>query len=252
MAPARAPDRRPQLRLISGGEPRDPAPEPVESGPALYPDEILIEAVIAGDASVSADLYDRLLPVVDGTLYRILGGRHFDHEDLVQSSFEQIIKTLTTRRFARSCSLRSWAASLAAHVALNALRSRVRERKVVDRSEAALDASQRRPASDDPERDLRVKHEIERVRCELSNMSTQRAEALVLHDVLGHELSEIAALTGISVAAAQSRLVRARHELTERLERTRATAQQSGRMAPAAKQSSETERPAGSSAAGGS
>jgi len=219
MAPARAPDRRPQLRLVSGGPNRDAPPEPerVETGPAPHSDEALIDAVLGGDASVSAELYDRLLPVVDGTLYRILGGRHSDHEDLVQSSFEQIVKTLTTRRFARSCSLRSWASSLTAHVALNALRSRVRERKVVDRSDAAYDASQRRPASDDPERDLQLKSEIEKIRRELSRMSALRAEALVMHDVLGHELSEIATLTGISVAAAQSRLVRARHELSERL-----------------------------------
>jgi RNA polymerase sigma-70 factor (ECF subfamily) len=229
--------------LIPGGEDRGSAPEPVGTRPAANPDpdETLIDAVLVGDASVSAELYDRLLPVVDGTLYRILGGRNFDHEDLVQSSFEQIVKTLTTRRFARSCSLRSWASSLTAHVALNALRSRVRERKVVDRSDAALDASQRRPASDDPERELQLKGEIERIRRELSSMSAQRAEALVLHDVLGHELGEIATLTGISVAAAQSRLVRARHELTERL----------GQSAPAAViQDSATERPAGHRAAG--
>jgi DNA-directed RNA polymerase specialized sigma24 family protein len=40
---------------------------------------------------------------------------------------------------------------------------------------------------------------------------------LLLHDVVGHELTEIAALTGASVAAVQSRLVRGRHELMERL-----------------------------------
>jgi DNA-directed RNA polymerase specialized sigma24 family protein len=37
--------------------------------------------------------------------------------------------------------------------------------------------------------------------------------------VLGHELAEVAVLTGASLSAAQSRLVRGRRELLERLQR---------------------------------
>jgi DNA-directed RNA polymerase specialized sigma24 family protein len=48
-------------------------------------------------------------------------------------------------------------------------------------------------------------------------MNQDKAMALVLHDVLGHELVEIAAMLGVSTAAAQSRLVRARREFLERV-----------------------------------
>jgi RNA polymerase sigma-70 factor, ECF subfamily len=219
MAAVRAPDNRPKLRVIAGQG----------AGAASQPsDEELIDAVVRGDASVAGALYDRLLPLVDATLFRMLGTRLPDHDDLVQASFEQIVKTLTTRRFARACSLRTWASSIAANVALNALRSRVRERRVVDRNESAAEASERSFARDDPERDLTLSREIAKVRAALREMNPQRAEALVLHDVLGHDLAEVAALLGVSIAAAQSRLVRGRRELKQRLESEAAGADRGG------------------------
>jgi DNA-directed RNA polymerase specialized sigma24 family protein len=48
-------------------------------------------------------------------------------------------------------------------------------------------------------------------------MSNKLAQALLLHDMLGCPLSETAALTGVSVVAAQSRVSRGRKELSNRL-----------------------------------
>ncbi len=47
----------------------------------------------------------------------------------------------------------------------------------------------------------------------LARVNRERSEAVVLHDLLGHDLAEIAQLTGVSVAAAQSRLVRGRRDV---------------------------------------
>lgn len=177
-------------------------------------DAELIEAVVAGDASVASELYDRLVRRIDQTLYRVLGARGADHEDLIQSAFEQVVKTLTTRRFAGACSLETWGSSVATHVGLNALRSRQRERKVFDKTAEAPESSSAAP---DPERQASLAAELERARAALSAMNAGRAEAVFLHDVLGHDLAEIAALTGVSIAAAQSRLVRGRKDLHQRL-----------------------------------
>jgi DNA-directed RNA polymerase specialized sigma24 family protein len=55
----------------------------------------------------------------------------------------------------------------------------------------------------------------------VSQMRPKYAEAVVLHDLLGHDLAEVARLTDISVAAAQSRLVRGRKDLVRRVKQER-------------------------------
>ena len=191
--------------VARGGAPAEPPPS----------DEQLIEAVQRGDDRVSAEIYDRLLPVVDRTLYRVFGRREPDHDDLIQAAFEQIIITLSRQSYARACSLRTWASTVASHIGLNALRGRRRERRVLDRSvELHGDVA---PASIDLEREVSARAQLAAVREQFASMSQKRAHTLFLHDVLGHDLAEIAVMTGVSVAAAQSRLVRGRHELMRRL-----------------------------------
>ena len=181
-------------------------------------DEELIDAVQRGDHQVASVIYERLVGVVDHTLYRVFGRRETDHDDLVQAAFEQIVVTLSRRSYARACSLRTWASSIASHVGFNALRSRRRERRVLDR-DAGLEAEPVRSGSD-VEGEASARAELERLRLQLSEMKSTHAEAVFLHDVLGHELAEIAIMTQVSVAAAQSRLVRGRRELFKRLDRT--------------------------------
>lgn len=202
----------PKLRVIPS------TPPSAERGSQREPsDEELIDAVQRGDHQVASVIYERLVGVVDHTLYRVFGRRETDHDDLVQAAFEQIVVTLSRRSYARACSLRTWASSIASHVGFNALRSRRRERKILDR-EAAVDVEPARAAVD-VEGEASARAELERLRLQLSEMKSSHAEAVFLHDVLGHELAEIALMTEVSVSAAQSRLVRGRRELFRRLDR---------------------------------
>lgn len=194
-----------------------PTESPPPEGPPPLRDAELIAGVQRGDDRLSAELYDRVAGVVDRTLYRVFGRRESDHEDLVQSTFEQIVVTLSRRRFAAACSLSTWASTIATHVGLNALRSRRRERRVVDR-DADVDEA---PGSEHAERSLEARSDVARLRGHLAAMDEDKANTLFLHDALGHDLAEVAVLTGVSVAAAQSRLVRGRKDLLERLERDR-------------------------------
>jgi RNA polymerase sigma-70 factor (ECF subfamily) len=181
-------------------------------------DDTLIAAFQAGEPGSGLRLYDRLFPVVDATIVRILGRREHDHADLVQSAFEQIVVTLSKRSFARQCSLAGWAAVLACHAGLNALRSRRRERTVLDRGGEGTVVSP--PDRADPallESQLRARDDLAAVRRHLGSMDPDRVTTLMLH-AMGYELTEIAELTKTSVAAAQSRLSRGRRELRARLE----------------------------------
>jgi RNA polymerase sigma-70 factor (ECF subfamily) len=166
-------------------------------------------------------LYERLFAVVDRTLFRVFGRRESDHDDLLQAVFEQIVITLTRRTYARGCNLKTWAASIAHHVASTALRSRRRERRVVDRA-ASIESCAAIARTNTEAMNL-ARLELGRVHELLLAMKPKHAEAVFFHDVLGHPLSEVARLTEVSVSAATSRLVRGRRELYRRLGDERAS-----------------------------
>jgi len=204
----------PRLRVVSsagasGALAGSGAASTAQAAQRAPTDEELIDAVQRGDHQVASVIYEH-------TLYRVFGRREVDHDDLVQAAFEQIVVTLSRRSYARACSLRTWASSIASHVGFNALRSRRRERRVLDR-EAGIEAEPAR-AGVDVESEASARAELERLRFQLSEMKSTHAEAVFLHDVLGHELAEIALMTQVSVSAAQSRLVRGRRELFRRLD----------------------------------
>jgi RNA polymerase sigma-70 factor (ECF subfamily) len=183
-------------------------------------DEALIEAVARCDIRRARQLHDRLISAIEPALYRVLGRREADHDDLVQATLEQIVLSLRRGRFARGCSLSTWASAVAAHVAYNALRSRRCARRVFDSVELH-DVVDDRAAVDprmvgDAEKEIGIRARIHAAQAHLTAMSPDKAMVLVLHDVLGHELAEIAPMLGISLAAAQSRLVRGRREFLKR------------------------------------
>jgi RNA polymerase sigma-70 factor (ECF subfamily) len=159
-------------------------------------------------------LYRRLYPSVSRTLWRILQRSTADHEDLVQITFERVIKTLVDGRFVGACSLTTWASSIASHAALDHLRARARERKLfVDQESLSGWEGQE---GIDTERSLHARAEVEALQAVLARMNPEHVKAVLLYDVLGHSLAEMAAVLGVSEAAAQSRLARGRKELLRR------------------------------------
>jgi RNA polymerase sigma-70 factor (ECF subfamily) len=203
---------RPPLRLVRGGVAVE-AP-PMRAPQPSLDDSELLRAMKAGDVGAATAFHDRIRPQVDRTLYRLLGRRDSDHEDLAQLALIELVYTID--RFRGDCSLDSWVSTITAHVAYKQLRRRKTERRIFSGAEPESTmpaASVRGHGSQVIARDLMV-----RVTRLLEDMDEAKSWTYVLHDVAGYDLKEIAQITGVSVAAAQTRLVRGRRELQERIQ----------------------------------
>jgi RNA polymerase sigma factor (sigma-70 family) len=182
-------------------------------------DRAILGGLLDGQEWAAEALYDRVHPVVDKCLRRMLRSAGPDYEDLVQSVFERIIKVLSERPLEGRCDLRAWSAAVATHVALDSLRRNGRERRLFQSDDIPVPV--KISGAQSVEGRLEARFEVNRLQHILAKMKPDLAETLLLHDVFGHDLVEISELMGVSVAAAQSRLVRSRKELIRRAEKIR-------------------------------
>jgi RNA polymerase sigma-70 factor (ECF subfamily) len=158
---------------------------------------------------MAGPFYDRTRPIVARTVRRLLGASDSDFDDLVQVAAIELLNSLN--RFRGECSLDTWTSTIAANVVYKHIRRRGLERMIFAPELAADDVPQtahQRPV---------LRGMVERVMQHLGQMVYERAWTFLLHDVHGYSLDEVANITGATVAAAQSRLVRGRHELHERI-----------------------------------
>ncbi len=173
-----------------------------------------------GGAWGGLDSFHTVTQVVGAVVRRLVGARDPEYEDLVQSSLLSVVATLSAGRFRGECSDDGWAAVIARNVTVNAIRARMRERRVFIApagQDAEDGASELRDPALGPERLTEIRRQLDRAQRALLSVGADKGSVVYLHDILGHSLTEIAAATGTSLAAAQSRLVRGRREVLEAL-----------------------------------
>ena len=197
---------RPKLWLAVSNR----APEPAPAEPP-FDDAQLIEALRRGDEMAAAALYDRARPIVDRTVVRLLGRRDVDHDDIAQLAMIELVYGIAG--FRGDCSLNSWCSTITAHVVYKQLRRRKLERQIFEVPESFDDV----PSSGTDGGDAMIRSLMRRVRLHLGAIGADKAWTYLLHDVWGYDLHEIAQITGVSVAAAQKRLTRGRHDLHARI-----------------------------------
>lgn len=216
---------RPALRLVpraSSVPPPPPShqPAPPKSGggpqAAAFDDAQLLASIREGDESAAGALCARMRPAIFRTLHRLLGPGDSELEDLAQHALIELVTTID--RFRGDCSLDTWGSRTTAHVVYNEIRSRKVKRKFFE--PATLDGDMEIPNArvrDSHANEVDAARLLEKLKGQLGEMDPAKALAYFLHDVCGYDLKEVAQITETSVSAAQTRLVRGRRELHERI-----------------------------------
>jgi len=168
-----------------------------------------------GRREAARDTLKTVRSTVDTVVRRLVGSTDPEYEDLVQSSLVNVLSTFDRGKFRGDCPPRGWAAVIARNVAVDAIRARARERRVIAHDGDAVGDEQGHAQGLGPERLTDLHETLDRVNRALRGLGPKKARVVYLHDVLGYQLEEVAAMLGTSVAAAQSRLVRGRREIIE-------------------------------------
>jgi len=199
----------PKLRLVQGSRLDD---GDSETAMPRLDDTRLLAAIRAGDPQAATALYERSRPIVDRTVRRLLGRPDQDQPDISQQAMVEIVRSVG--RYRGECPLDAWIATVAAHIVWKSLRKRKLERRVL-----VMDSDQEMESPEQPARTAMLRSVIRRVKGHLEQMDEARAWAFLLHDVHGYDIREMAQIMDVSQAAAQSRLVRARKEVHQRIAR---------------------------------
>ncbi|MBK7864686.1 MAG: RNA polymerase sigma factor [Archangiaceae bacterium] len=177
--------------------------------PTPTDDGAVVRALRARAAGAAEALYARARPAVSRTILRLLRSDQ-DHDELLQLSMIELIYGI--ERFRGQCSLDAWISVVTAHTVFKHLRSRRRDRllfaELGDDGSPALSVPAPSATKRAVGRDL-----LHRLAALLTKVDPAKAEVFVLHDVHGYDLKEIGDILGVTVANAQSRLVRGRKAL---------------------------------------
>lgn len=195
-----------------------PAGDDERAGAPELDDSTLLAGLKARDVSLSNAFYARARPIVDRTLMRLLGARDKDYEDTAQVALFELVSTID--RFRGDCPFDAWISIVTARSAFRVIRRRRLERRLfVDEEAQELPQTTRSHSGA-----VAARQALERVIAQLQGMNQDRVWTFLLHDVYGYDLKEVGQIVGASLAAAQSRLVRARREIHERVRRDPALA----------------------------
>jgi RNA polymerase sigma-70 factor, ECF subfamily len=200
----------PHLRLVKPAPEARPSDAAAPDATPAFSDATLLAELARRSPAASAAFYARARPIIDRTLSRLVGPKDADYEDIAQAALFELVSS--SGRFRGECPLDAWFSIVSARVAYRHIRRRRLERRVF--AEPLLEPLQSvSPAA------FESRRAVDQIRTHLGRMDPKRAWAFLLHDVYGYDLEQIGEIMGSSVSAAQSRLVRGRREVHERIAR---------------------------------
>jgi RNA polymerase sigma-70 factor, ECF subfamily len=185
--------------------------------PGIPPDDVLVESAKTGEAGAFARLMERYERFCLSKAYSILRNRS-DAEDDVQAAWVQAWTHLGS--YECQGSFCAWLSRIVSNQCLMRLRNAklmpVMSVDQVFESEGSfrLEVIDQRASPEDMMGDIEVSRVLTN---EVRGLPPLLREVLVMRDLHNVDMAEIATQLGISVAAAKSRLMRARVELRQRL-----------------------------------
>jgi RNA polymerase sigma-70 factor (ECF subfamily) len=142
---------------------------------------------------------------VAANLFRVLGDRN-ELDDLVQEVF--VIAFRGMDRFRGDAKLSTWLYRIAVNVALGRLRARSRKPPPASVEPEGDEAS----AEGTPETLLAQREDVARVYRVLEHIAPKKRVVLVLHEIQGLDIKEIAEIVGAPLVTVRTRLHYARKE----------------------------------------
>jgi RNA polymerase sigma-70 factor (ECF subfamily) len=176
------------------------------------PDQALMRAFATGERSAGERLYGRYASRIYG-LGLVMLGNEAAAQDLVQDSFVKLLRSADRYDPARG-SLDTWVLLVARSLALDSLRRRVLEVRMLEATRSS-DESDQAPG---PERVAETHDLVQRARNAMEGLSDGQRAALELAYFGGKTSAEVAELEGIPLGTAKTRIRSALLRLRQALE----------------------------------
>ena len=179
----------------------------------------LVRRVQAGDELAFREVVERYQAKIFSIIFGILRNRN-DAEDIAQQVFSKIYFSI--RNFDLRSSLLTWIYKITVNECYDYLRKK-RVRRLVYESDFSQEESQRMEASDpavDPAAavDTRLAHRDLAVKL-LSKVSEEDRSLILLKEVEGHSVEELAQMTGMNENTIKVKLFRTRQKLLKAAQR---------------------------------
>ncbi len=186
-----------------------------ERSPVIDDTEYLVEGCVAGDRRAQLKVFRKYREIVLNLVYRLLGTGH-DVDDVTQQVFIRLFQSLSG--FKGLSSLDTWVYRVTARVCTDQLRHKYRKRKVemvTDGEE--ITATAKAPESYGPAHDYEKKQLHATISEALGKLNMEKRLVVVMFEIEGRSLDEIATTIGKPVGTVKSRLFHARKELKRHL-----------------------------------
>jgi RNA polymerase sigma-70 factor (ECF subfamily) len=174
----------------------------------------LVECARQGDANAFGELLNRHYHQCTTLAVFILHDRTAARDEVqnaCRKAFQHLDQYQATAQFG------TWLSKIVINECRMVLRLKgVKKFVFLDEFRSGLDVPLPAAAAEDPEHDLIKREMTEVLRREIRHLPTVFRNVMLLRDVEGLPMSEVASRLGITVPAAKSRLVRARLELRSR------------------------------------